>query len=96
MSSTRIVVAIAAMVLTSVAGLSATIVFQQIVDAVNQRLPQDQQFDPLWWYWPKNRRLMAEYRRHYPARTLEFKYRILLGAAFVSLFVVLWAIGFFR
>jgi hypothetical protein len=96
MSSTRIVVASAAMILTSVGGLSATLVFQQMVDAVNQRLPQDQQFNPLWWYWPKSRRLVAEYRRHYPDRTLEIKCRIWVAAAFVSLLVGLWAIGFFR
>src|SRR5690348_11325125 len=96
MSSIRIVIAIAAMISVSISGLFATIVFQQIVDAVNRRLPGEQQFDPLWWYWPKNRRLIAEYRRHYPDRTLEIKYRVLFGAALVSLLVVVWAVGFFR
>jgi hypothetical protein len=96
MSSTKIVVAIAAFVFAAIAGVYSTIVFRQIVDAVNQRLPQEQQFDPLWWHWPKNRRLMTECRRHYPDRTLEIKYGILVAAAFVSLLVAVWGIGFFR
>jgi hypothetical protein len=96
MSSAKIVVAIVAIVFASVAGLSSAVVFQRMVEAVNQRLPQDQQFNTHWWYWRKNRRLMAEYRRLCPDRTLEGKYRILVAAAFVSLLVVMWAMGFFR
>jgi hypothetical protein len=96
MSSARIAVAIIAIVLSSVAGLSANVLFQQIVKAVNLRLPREQQFDPLWWHWPKRRRLMTEYRRQYPDRALEIKYRILVAAAFVSIFAAVWAIGFFR
>jgi hypothetical protein len=96
MLSARIAVALAAVFFGSVAGLSAMVVFHRIVDAVNRLLPPEQQFNTLWWYWPKNRRLMAEYSRQYPDRTLQLKYRILVAAAFVSLSVTVWAIGFFR
>jgi hypothetical protein len=94
MSSTKIAVAITAIVFTATAGVYSTIVFQQIVDAVNQRMPQHQN-DSLWWSWLKYRRVIAEYRRLYPDRTLEGKYRISVAAAFVSLFALAWAIGIF-
>ena len=96
MSLARVIVAIVAITLFIIAGVSSFGVFHQIVEEVNQRLPEGKQFDPLWWYWPKNRRLMAEYRRLCPERTLEVKYRLLVAAGFVSLFVLAWAIGFFR
>ena len=73
MSSTRIVIAIVAMIAVSIAGLYSSIVFQQMVDAVNQRLPQDEQFNPLGWYWMKYRKLLVEYRQFYPDRALEKK-----------------------
>jgi hypothetical protein len=96
MSPARVAVAIAAIPLFIIAGVSSFIVFHQIVDAVNQRLPQDRQFDPLWWYWPKTQKLMVEYRRFYPDRTLEKKVKALGVVGFAVLLVVAWAIGFFR
>jgi hypothetical protein len=96
MSSAKIVVAIAAIALVATAGLYSTIVFQEMVDAVNERMPQGEQFNPLWWYWPKSQKLMVEYRRLYPDRTLVGKYKISVAAGIMSLFALAWAIGFFR
>jgi len=94
MSHARIAVAIVAIPLFFTAAVSSIVVFHQIVDAVNQRLPQDQQFDPLWWYWPKTRRLMKEYRRLYPEGALNLRFRFLVAAGVVPLFALAWAIGF--
>jgi hypothetical protein len=96
MSSTRIVIAIVAMIAVSIAGLYSSIVFQQMVDAVNQRLPQDEQFNPLGWSWMKYRKLLVEYRQFYPDRALEKKVKRLGVVGFGALLVALWAIGFFR
>jgi hypothetical protein len=96
MSPARIVVAIVAIPLFFIAAVSSIVVFHQIVDAVNRRLPQDQQYDPLWWYWPKTRRLMTEYRRLYPEGALNLKYGFLVAAGVVTLFALAWAIGFFH
>jgi hypothetical protein len=96
MSHTRIVVAITAMIVVSIAGLYSSIVFQQMVDAVNQRLPQDEQLNPLGWYWTKYRKLLVKYRQFYPDRALEKRVTTLGAIGFAALLVAVWAIGFFR
>jgi hypothetical protein len=96
MSSARIVVAIAGIVSASIGGFLSTIVFHQIVDAVNQRLPPEQQFGPTGWYLSKNQKLFAQYRQLYPDRTLEVKFWSLVAVAFGSLLGAACAVGFFR
>ena len=47
-------------------GLAATINQFAIVDAVNAKLPADDQFNALGWHLPKTLRLHRAYRRLYP------------------------------
>jgi len=37
-----------------------------MVDEVNRKLPEDQQFEHLFWYPTKSLRLIREYKRLYP------------------------------
>lgn len=62
----RLTVAFVFVLCVSGCGLAATINNFAIVDAVNAKLPSDNQFDRLNWYPTKTFRLHREYRRLYP------------------------------
>jgi len=47
-------------------GLASTIAQFAMVDAVNEKLSKNSQFDPFWWHPGKAVRLSLEYRRLYP------------------------------
>ena len=47
-------------------GIAATFTQFAIVDAVNEKLPKNDQFEHLGWYLTKTLRLHREYRRFYP------------------------------
>jgi len=67
----------------------------QMVDQVNNKLPQDGQFGELGWYWLKTRRLHREYARLYPSGHLLRKVYICWGLGLLSFLVVAWGFGFF-
>jgi len=66
-------------------GLSASIIQFAIVDAVNEKLPNDEQFQHLGWYLTKTARLRREYQRLYPTGNLLRRQRILWWLALVCL-----------
>lgn len=68
-------------------GLSASIIQFAIVDAVNDNLPENEQFNHLGWYPTKTVRLHREYRRLYPTGNLLRRQRILWALALVCLIV---------
>ena len=47
-----------------------------MVDAVNEKLPTNDQFSPFWWYPTKMARLHREYRRLYPGGGLIRRERV--------------------
>jgi hypothetical protein len=53
------------------------------MDKVNERLPVEQRFPPLWWYAEKYSRLRREYRRLYPGGELLRKAFLFEIACFV-------------
>jgi hypothetical protein len=65
----------------------------EMMDKVNARLPQEQQFDPSWWYFPKTQRLHREYRRLYPEGRLFQRVRTLMAVSFVCLLTSAWCLG---
>jgi hypothetical protein len=67
----------------------------EIVDKVNQRLPQEQQFALLGWYWPKYSRLWREYRMLYPDGKLLRRMGIPAVVTIACLMTCAWALGFF-
>ena len=68
-------------------GLSASITQFAIVDAVNEKLPETEQFNHLGWYPTKTLRLKREYRRLYPTGKLLRRQYILWALALVCLIV---------
>jgi hypothetical protein len=92
----RTIVAIVAVAGVSVCGLISSIVFEDMVGAVNRRLPEGQQFAPLGWHWPKYQRLKTEYNRLYPDGRLLRKAHVLMALMFACLITCVWALGFFR
>ena len=66
-------------------GLSASIIQFAIVDAVNEKLPNDEQFQHLGWYLTKTLRLYREYQRFYPTGKLLRRQRILSSIMLVCL-----------
>jgi hypothetical protein len=66
-----------------------------MADKVNGRLPKNDQFAQLGWYWTKTLRLHREYKRLYPSGHLSRKVRLLGGLMFSGLLVCAWSLGFF-
>ncbi len=95
MTAARIAIGIVGLVGLLILGLASSLVSSEIVEKVNDRLPKEQQFAPLWWYWPRTRRLWQEYTRLYPDGALLRKLRTLGVLAFACLVTSGWAIGLF-
>jgi len=64
--SIRWVVAGLALACATVFNIWLGIVTWEMVDKVNERLPQDQQFSHFGWSWAKYRRLDVAYAAYYP------------------------------
>jgi hypothetical protein len=56
-----------------------------IVDAVNEKVPKNEQFEHLGWYLSKTLRLHNEYRRFYPDGKLLRRQRVLWTIMLVCL-----------
>ena len=93
--TTRVVIGIVALVCVSVCGLVATLTNLEIVDSVNDKLPQPEQFEALGWYLSKYQRLHREYKRLYPDGRLRLKVRVVTMLMFAFLLISAWCFGFF-
>jgi hypothetical protein len=91
----RIIVGIVALLSVSASGLLSTFMTFEMVDKVNEKLPETEKFAQLGWYLSKRQRLNREYRRFYPDGRLLLRVRILMALMFVCLFVAAWGFGFF-
>ncbi|MFL6415840.1 MAG: hypothetical protein ACJ74Y_09250, partial [Bryobacteraceae bacterium] len=47
----------------AICGIASTFLGYEMMDKVNERLPERERFQPLGWYWTKSRRLHREYKR---------------------------------
>lgn len=56
--TTHIIVEIGAFMCGVVCAITATLVVFEMVDRVNEKLPEDRQLSPLWWYPSKYSRLV--------------------------------------
>ena len=92
---TRVVVGIVALVCASTSGIVASFANLEMVDKVNEKLPSEDQFGQLGWYWSKNLRLRQQYKRLYPSGRLLLKIRMLLALMLTSLLVCAWSIRLF-
>ena len=89
----RLAFTLAFVLCSSAFGLASTINQFAIVEAVNAKLPEREQFDPFWWGPSKTSRLRREYRRLYPEGKLLRRQSVLAGAMFACIFLavlVLW------
>jgi hypothetical protein len=91
----RIIVGIVAVACTSVCGLVSTFASFEMVDKVNDKLPETEKFDHLGWYFSKRLRLNRKYRMLYPDGQLLLRVRILTVLMFVCGLVAAWGFGFF-
>jgi hypothetical protein len=67
----------------------------EMVDRVNEGLPEHRQFSHLWWYASKQKRPLIEYKRLYPDGGLARTWRMLVVLLFALGFVSAWGMGFF-
>ena len=72
--------------------MAASLVCFEMVDRVNDRLPEESQFSHLW-YWSKYRRFYTEYKRLYPNGGLLRTIRVLQVLGFASFIVMTWGMG---
>jgi hypothetical protein len=92
----KLVFGVALFVVFQICAVASSIVTNQILNAVNERLPPEQRIGPWFWYWGKYCRLYREYRRLYPDGRLIKKGGILIivGAtsflAAVTCIVLYW------
>ena len=93
--TTHVIVGIVAFVCGVVCAITGTVVVFEMVDRVNERLPEERQFSPLWWHLPKLLRVLTEYKRIYPDGILARRFRVLTVLLFAFLFVTAWGLGFF-
>jgi len=91
----RVIIGIVALVSVSLGGILSTLVGYEIMDKVNDKLLEGEQFDALGWHPAKRQRLHDEYRRLYPDGPLLFKLRLLMALTFFCLLTFAWSIGFF-
>jgi len=75
-------------------GLAANLTFMAVVDAVNARLPEEQNFEALGWHAPKTLALQRAYRRLYPGGHLLRRQGFLMMAALGCLIAAGVLMGF--
>jgi hypothetical protein len=93
--TTHVIVGIVAFICCLVCAITGALVVFEMVDRVNERLPEDRQFSHVWWYASKQKRLLIEYERLYPDGGLARRWRMLVVLLFAFGFVSAWGMGIF-
>jgi len=93
---TRIIIGIVALACVSICGLVATLANIEMMDKVNDKLPEEEQFATLGWHLSKQQRLQREYKTLYPTGPLLLKFRVVLALMFACLLICGWAFGVLR
>ncbi len=91
----RTILGVLALACVSICGLAGGLMYFEIVDKVNERLPESERFAILWWHTGKYQRLHREYRKLYPEGRLIRRVRVITALMFVCLLISAWALGFF-
>jgi hypothetical protein len=94
-TTAKLVVGIIGFVCGVACGIASSLVCSEMVDRVNDKMPEESQFSHLWWYWSKYERLYAEYKRLYPDGGLLRIIRVLQVLGFASFVVLAWGLGLF-
>jgi hypothetical protein len=77
----RLIIGVTALASSPACGLAANLASWDMIDQVNQKLPWEQRFDWLFWYWSKHQRLFREYKRLYPTGRLRKRIWTLYGVS---------------
>ena len=93
--TTHVIVGTVGFICGLLCAITATLVVFEMVGRVNEKLPEERQFSPLWWSPSKYSRLFAEYRRLYPSGTDLRRFGFLAALLFACLLVCVWGLGFF-
>ena len=91
----RVIIGIVAMLCGSVCGIMSALVSDQMVDNVNDKLVEGEQFEGLGWHLVKRQQLHREYRSIYPDGPFLFRLRALVAVAIICLLICAWSLGFF-
>jgi hypothetical protein len=67
----------------------------EMMDKVNEKLPEAERFAALGWYASKYQRLHHEYKRLYPDGRLLLKARVFTALMIACVVVCAWEFGFF-
>ncbi len=90
----RLALAFALLLCAGALGILAAINHSAIIDAVNAKLPTNNQFESIGWYPTKTLRLHREYRRLYPDGNLISRQGILAAIMLFCIVVVAALLGF--
>lgn len=93
--TTHVIVGIVAFICSVLCAITGTVVGFEMVDKVNERLPENRQFSHLWWHLSKLKQLLVEYERLYPNGALARRWRIAVALLFAFGFVAAWGLGIF-
>jgi hypothetical protein len=89
--TTRIIVGIIALACASGCGIFGAFLNFEMIEKVNDKLPEEGRFEWFGWDLFKYRRLKREYRKFYPDGRLLFRVRILTVLLFVWILVCAWS-----
>jgi hypothetical protein len=89
--SLRVVVGVVAMACVSVCGVLGTIAGFEMVDRVNEKLPDGEKFEALGWNFVKGKMLFEKYKLFYPDGRLITRVRVLRAISVACLLVAVWA-----
>jgi hypothetical protein len=87
----RVILGVVAMGCVSVCGILGTFAGFEMVDKVNDKLPEAEKFAALGWYFDKTRRLFEKYRLFYPDGRLIKRIRVLQALGIAFLLIAVWA-----
>jgi hypothetical protein len=90
----RFIVGVVAIASVAICGILATFFNFEMIDRVNEKLPDTAKFELIGWHFSKREKLYGQYRTFYPDGRLIFRVRILTAIMFVCLLVAAWSFGF--
>jgi hypothetical protein len=93
MTAPHVIVGIIAFVCGVACAIASSFVVFEMVDRVNDKLSEEQQFSHIWWYWSKYQRLFAEYKRLYPNGRLRRRLRIMSVLLFACFVICAWGLS---
>lgn len=95
MTNLRIATVVVTLVVVIVCGVTSNLVLVEMVDEVNEKLPEKERFLEAFWYPGKVRRLFSHHIQLVPHSKLRTAWKILVAAMTVCLLSIACMLGFF-